>query len=98
MITPNMKGRVMKSLLVAMAITLFASTAAFAANPSCEAQAVEKKLAGAAKSSFIKKCDKDAAEAATTACTAQATEKKLAGAAKSSFMKKCVKDATTATK
>jgi hypothetical protein len=91
-----MKGRVMKSLLVAIAITLFASTTAFAANPSCEAQAAEKKLAGAAKSSFIKKCDKDATEAATTACTTQATEKKLAGAAKSSFMKKCVKDATTA--
>ena len=88
----------MKSLLVAMAIILFASTTAFAANPSCEAQAVEKKLAGAAKSSFIKKCDKDAAEAATTACTTQATEKKLAGAAKSSFMKKCVKDATMETK
>ena len=88
----------MKSLLVAMAITLFASTAAVAANPSCEAQAAEKKLAGAAKSSFIKKCDKDATEAATTACTTQATEKKLAGAAKSSFMKKCVKDATTAAK
>ena len=88
----------MKSLLVAAAITLFASTAAFAANPSCEAQAVEKKLAGAAKSSFIKKCDKDATEAATTACTNQATEKKLAGAAKSSFMKKCVTDATTAAK
>jgi len=86
----------MKSLLVAIAITLFASTTAFAANPSCEAQAAEKKLAGAAKSSFIKKCDKDATEAATTACTTQATEKKLAGAAKSSFMKKCVKDATTA--
>jgi psiF repeat len=93
-----MKGRVMKSLLVVVAITLFASTAAFAANPSCEAQAAEKKLAGAAKSSFIKKCDKDAAEAATTACTTQATEKKLAGAAQSSFMKKCVKDATTAAK
>ena len=86
----------MKSLLVAIAIILFASTTAFAANPSCEAQAAEKKLAGAAKSSFIKKCDKDATEAATTACTTQATEKKLAGAAKSSFMKKCVKDATTA--
>jgi hypothetical protein len=98
MITQKMKGRVMKSLLVAIAITLLASTAAFAANPSCEAQAGEKKLAGAAKSSFIKKCDKDATEAATTACTTQATEKKLAGAAKSSFMKKCVKDATTATK
>jgi hypothetical protein len=93
-----MKGRVMKSVLVAMAITLLASTAAFAANPSCEAQAAEKKLAGAAKSSFIKKCDKDATEAATTACATQATEKKLAGAAKSSFMKKCVKDATTAAK
>jgi psiF repeat-containing protein len=81
-----------------VAITLFASTAAFAANPSCDAQAAEKKLAGAAKSSFIKKCDKDATEAATTACTSQATEKKLAGAAKSSFMKKCVTDATTAAK
>ena len=88
----------MKSFLLAMAITLFASTAAFAANPSCEAQAAEKKLAGAAKSSFIKKCEKDATEAATTACTTQATEKKLAGAAKSSFMKKCVQDATTAAK
>jgi len=98
MTAPNMKGNAMKSLLVAIAITLFASTAAFAANPSCEAQAGEKKLAGAAKSSFIKKCDKDAAEAATTACTTQATEKKLAGAAKSSFVKKCVKDTTTAAK
>jgi len=88
----------MKRLLVVAAITLFASTAAFAANPSCEAQAAEKKLAGAAKSSFIKKCDKDTEEAATTACTTQATEKKLAGAAKSSFMKKCVTDATTAPK
>jgi len=88
----------MKSLLAVVAITLFASTTAFAATPSCEAQAAEKKLAGAAKSSFTKKCDKDAAEAATTACTAQATEKKLAGAAQSSFVKKCVKDATTTPK
>ena len=88
----------MKSLLVAVAITLLASTTAFAANPSCEAQAVDKKLAGAAKSSFIKKCDKDATDAATKVCTTQATEKKLAGAAKSSFMKKCVTDATTAAK
>ena len=84
----------MKSLLLVVAITLFSNTAALAAAPSCEAQAAEKKLAGAAKSSFIKKCDKDAAEAATTTCTTQATEKKLAGAAKSSFMKKCVNDAT----
>ena len=88
----------MKSLLVAVAITLCASTAAFAANPSCEAQAADKKLAGAAKSSFVKKCDKDATEAATATCNAQATEKKLAGAAKTSFTKKCVKDATTMAK
>ena len=84
----------MKSLIVATAVILLASTTAFAANPSCEAQAGEKKLAGAAKSSFIKKCEKDATEAATTVCTTQATEKKLAGAAKSSFIKKCVKDAS----
>jgi len=88
----------MKSFLFVVAVSLVASTAAYAANPSCEAQAAEKKLAGAAKTSFVKKCDKDATEAATTACTTQATEKKLAGAAKSSFMKKCVKDTTAAAK
>jgi len=88
----------LKNLLFALAITVLASNVAFAANPSCEAQATEKKLAGAAKTSFIKKCDKDAAEAATQTCTSQATEKKLAGAAKSSFVKKCVSDATSAAK
>jgi hypothetical protein len=98
MTTSNMKGCVMKRLLVAVAITLFANTAVFAANPSCDAQAAEKKLSGAAKSSFTKKCEKDATEAATTTCTTQATEKKLNGAAKSSFVKKCVTDATTAAK
>ncbi len=81
---------------VAMAI-LFASTA-FAADVSCEAQATEKKLAGAAKTSFIKKCEKDSTAAATTACEGQAADKKLAGAAKTSFVKKCVKDSTAAAK
>jgi hypothetical protein len=56
------------------------------------AQATEKKLAGAAKTSFLKKCDADA----TAACDTQAADKKLAGAAKTSFTKKCVKDATGA--
>ena len=88
----------MRILLVATAMTLFANTAAFAANPSCDAQAAEKKLSGAAKSSFTKKCEKDATEAATTACNTQATEKKLNGAAKTSFVKKCVTDTTTAAK
>jgi hypothetical protein len=56
---------------------------------SCAAMAAEKKLAGAAKNSFVKKCESDA----TAACDAKAAEKKLAGAAKTSFTKKCVADA-----
>jgi hypothetical protein len=75
--------------LISMSSTAFAAT--------CEDQAYEKKLAGAAKNSFITKCEKDAAAAlaaATSTCEAQATDKKLAGAAKNSFTKKCVKDAT----
>jgi len=86
----------MKKLYLAALTCLFASTTAFAGNPSCEAQATEKKLAGAAKNSFMKKCDREATEAAQGACEAQAGEKKLAGAAKNSFVKKCVKDATGA--
>jgi hypothetical protein len=86
----------MKSLYAVALVTLFASTAAFAANPTCEAQATEKKLAGAAKTSFVKKCEKDAAAAATATCETQAADKKLAGAAKTSFVKKCVKDASGA--
>jgi hypothetical protein len=67
---------------------------ALAANPACGTQAAEKKLAGAAKTSLVKKCEKDATEAATNNCNTQAADKKLAGAAKTSFVKKCVKDTT----
>ncbi|MEO5765638.1 MAG: hypothetical protein ABIR52_10045 [Casimicrobiaceae bacterium] len=82
--------------LIALA-TLFASTSAFAAaGPTCEAQAMDKKLAGAAKTSFMKKCDKDTMQMAAKVCGDQAMEKKLAGAAKNSFMKKCEKDAVMA--
>lgn len=63
----------------------------------CEKQAADKKLAGAAKNSFVKKCSGGGAmakpSAATESCNAQAGEKKLAGAAKNSFVKKCVRDA-----
>ncbi len=75
-----------------IAIALFASLLAFSAaaeGASCNANAAEKKLAGAAKNSFMKKCEKDA----QAACEVQAGEKKLAGAAKNSFVKKCAKDA-----
>ncbi|MDB5799777.1 MAG: hypothetical protein JWL63_716 [Rhodocyclales bacterium] len=77
----------------ALVTALFSFNVAFAADASCEAKAAEKKLAGAAKNSFIKKCAADSASPAQTACDAQAAEKKLAGAAKNSFVKKCVADA-----
>ena len=68
----------------------FASAAL--ADGSCTSTAQDKKLAGAAKTSFMTKCAKDAA----ATCDATAATKKLAGAAKTSFTKKCVSDATGA--
>lgn len=59
----------------------------------CEAAAAEKKLAGAAKTSFLKKCNKNAPK---SACDTKAAEKKLAGAAKTSFLKKCHADTAAA--
>ena len=78
-----------------------ATLPAQAANATCEAKAAEKKLAGAAKNSFMNKCERESGAAAAAsapaspqaACEGKAAEKKLAGAAKSSFVKKCVKDA-----
>ncbi|MEJ8849405.1 hypothetical protein [Variovorax rhizosphaerae] len=73
-----------------------AAPAAAAAGASCDMQATEKKLAGAAKNSFVKKCEKDTKAAATPACAAKAVDKNgkaLAGAAKNSFMKKCEAEA-----
>jgi len=85
----------MHKLLAVLALTVAAfAGAAHAADSTCEAQAAEKKLAGAAKTSFVKKCEKDAAAGGASAtCEAKAAEKKLAGAAKNSFVKKCVADA-----
>ena len=62
------------------------------ASPSCSVTATDKKLAGAAKGSFMKKCEREA----TATCETSATDRKLAGAAKNSFLKKCVKDAVGA--
>ena len=89
-------GIPMKNFTALLSVALMTLSApALAA--TCDAQAAEKKLAGAAKNSFVQKCEKDAAAAlaaATTTCEAQAADKKLAGAAKNSFTKKCIKDAT----
>ena len=70
-------------------ILSFYVVSANAANTSCTAQIAEKKLAGAAKTSFMNKCERDA----KASCATAAGEKKLAGAAKTSFTNKCVKDA-----
>jgi hypothetical protein len=77
----------MKVLVLAGVLCVLASSG-YAQGSSCKAQAGEKKLAGAAMTSFMKKCEADA----TKSCDASASEKKLAGAAKTSFTKKCVSD------
>lgn len=77
---------------ICFTVALAAAGSAFAQGATCTASAAEKKLAGAAKNSFLKKCEKEAA----AACEITSKEKKLAGAAKSSFGKKCVKDAVGA--
>jgi hypothetical protein len=77
----------MKKLLLVAALATFAAGSAFAQD-TCDTKAVGKDgkpLAGAAKTSFMKKCMAD--DCATKAVGSDG--KKLAGAAKSSFMKKC---------
>jgi len=76
--------------LAALALALAGAPTLAYADSTCAAQATDKKLAGAAKTSFLKKCESDAKDA----CDKQAADKKLAGAAKTSFVKKCVSDAT----
>lgn len=83
----------MKKLLVAIigsmfVLSAYAQTPASAAS-TCAAKAVDKNgkaLSGAAKASFMKKCEK-------TTCEAQAVSKDgkpLSGAAKNSSIKKCM--------
>jgi len=62
------------------------------AQETCESKAMSKDgrpLAGAAKTSFLKKCKRDS-------CLPKAVDKngkRLAGAAKKSFMQKCEREA-----
>lgn len=77
-------------ICVAVTSSLLATSAlAQATEPTCKAIAQERKIFGAAKTSFLKKCERDATEK----CEAAATERKLAGAAKNSNVMKCVRDA-----
>lgn len=87
----------MRKVMLVAVVCAFAGAAvggAFAQVPAstCKGQATEKKLAGAALNSFMKKCETDAQKA----CDTTAADRKLAGAAKASFTKKCVTDAVGA--
>ena len=76
----------MKRILLVALISVFAAGSAMAA--SCDSMAVGKDgtaLAGAAKTSFMKKCKTDACEPKAIGKDG----KPLSGAAKASFMKKC---------
>ena len=76
-----------RTVFLAAMIATFAAGSAMA-QETCESKAMGKDgkpLAGAAKTSFMKKCMADS-------CSAKAMSsdgKPLAGAAKNSFMKKC---------
>ena len=77
----------MKRIILAAIVATFAAGSALA-DDTCASKAVSKDgkpLAGAAKTSFMKKCKEDAC--APKAVSADG--KPLAGAAKNSFMKKC---------
>ncbi len=82
----------MKKIAFVMIAGAFLASGSLAQAASCKVDAGEKKLAGAAMNSFMKKCQGDAQKT----CDAQAAEKKLNGAAKTSFTKKCVTDAVGA--
>lgn len=89
---------------VALAQTASAPAAPAAAagtmkSGDCESKAVSKDgkpLSGAAKSSFMKKCERDAKKTMSAQCESKAVGKDgkaLHGAAKTSFVKKCMADA-----
>jgi hypothetical protein len=85
-----------RPVLALAALALAASLAFFpigtAMAQSCESKAVSaegKPLHGAAKNSFVKKCQKEACEPKAIS----AEGKPLHGAAKNSFMAKCKRDA-----
>src|SRR5262245_9217530 len=86
--TPPKAG---KSEAKAPQMTAPAATPPSASN-TCKTQAADKKLAGAAMTSFMKKCQADASKA----CETESKSQNLKGAAKNSHMKKCVSDAVGA--
>ena len=77
----------MKSIILAAALSLAFTGGASAL--TCKEDTAAKKLAGAAATSHMKKCETDA----KARCEADSAAKKLAGAAAASHNKKCIADA-----
>lgn len=78
----------MKKILLAAAFALVCT----GANATCKSDANDKNgkpLAGAALSSYMKKCERDA----KAKCAAESKAQKLNGAAATSHTKKCTMDA-----
>jgi hypothetical protein len=82
----------MTRLMLAVLLTAFSIASAAAQAPvTCESKAVGKdgkELAGAARTSFLTKCKRDACEPKAIGSDGKA----LKGAAKKSFMQKCEKE------
>jgi hypothetical protein len=78
--------------LTTVALIALAFSYVHAADSACMTAAKEKKLAGAARKSFVQKCEADA----KAKCELNANEKKLAGAAKCSNVKRCVQETVPA--
>ena len=84
-----MRWMLLAALSLSLALSLNLSVAS--AQETCESKAVSKEgkpLAGAAKTSFLKKCKRD-----TSQVKAVSNGRALAGAAKKSFMQKCQREA-----
>jgi hypothetical protein len=82
--------------MIIAALALVSMTGLAHAGEACEAKAIDKNgkpLSGAAKSSFIKKCEKTSGASACALKAVDKNGKPLAGAAKTSSIKKCEKDA-----
>ncbi|MCC2673750.1 MAG: hypothetical protein K0Q43_5191 [Ramlibacter sp.] len=84
----------MKKLFTSGLIAFTSFTfAADTRDSACMTAAKEKKLSGAARTAFVKKCESDA----KAKCDLAAAEKKLSGAAKTSNVKKCTQETGPAT-
>ena len=78
----------MKTSPASLFLLLLTSESTYVQGLTCKAQAAEKRLAGAAMTRFMRKCE----NAAKKSCEADSENKKLRGAAKNSHVKKCVQD------